>query len=94
MSQEPPKNLPQELKNNNINVLDYFNRLTNGLYFLWDEFRNGLVRYPTYTVAGVPDAAKHVRRIIYVSDETGGATLAFSDGTSWRRVQDRNVIST
>ncbi len=31
--------------------------------------------------------------VIYVSDETGGATMAFSDGTNWRRVQDRVVVS-
>jgi len=31
--------------------------------------------------------------MIYVSDESGGATLAFSDGLVWRRVQDRAVIS-
>jgi len=31
--------------------------------------------------------------VIYVSNETGGATLAFSDGTNWRRVQDRAVVS-
>ena len=30
---------------------------------------------------------------IYVSNEAGGATLAFSDGTNWRRVQDRAIIS-
>ena len=30
---------------------------------------------------------------VYVSDETGGATLAFSDGTNWRRVQDRAIVS-
>lgn len=47
----------------------------------------------TYTVATVPSASDYPRGIIYVSDETGGATIAFSDGTSWRRVQDRAVIS-
>lgn len=47
----------------------------------------------SYTVATVPAAATYPRGIIYVSNETGGATLAFSDGTNWRRVQDRNVIS-
>jgi hypothetical protein len=31
--------------------------------------------------------------MIYVSDETGGAVLAFSDGTNWRRVTDRNIVS-
>lgn len=47
----------------------------------------------SYTVAGVPDASLYTGHIIYVSNETGGATLAFSDGTDWRRVQDRAVIS-
>ena len=48
---------------------------------------------PTYTVATLPAAATYPRGVIYVSNETGGATLAFSDGTNWRRVQDRNVVS-
>lgn len=47
----------------------------------------------SYTVATVPDATLWDGSLIYVSDETGGATIAFSDGTSWRRAQDRVVIS-
>ena len=47
----------------------------------------------TYTVATLPTASSFTRGLIYVSDETGGATLAFSDGTNWRRVQDRAVVS-
>jgi hypothetical protein len=31
--------------------------------------------------------------MIFVSDETGGATMAFYDGTNWRRLQDRAIIS-
>lgn len=51
-------------------------------------------RVPSYTVASVPDAAKvGAGSIIFVSNEVGGAVLAFSDGTAWRRVTDRNVIS-
>ena len=46
---------------------------------------------PSYTVAGVP-AATTAGGIIYVSNETGGAVLAFSDGTNWRRVTDRAVL--
>lgn len=53
---------------------------------------NLIFQPPTYTVAGVPAAATYPRGVIYVSNETGGATLAFSDGTNWRRVQDRAVI--
>lgn len=46
-----------------------------------------------YTVTTLPDATTAEGAIIYVSDETGGPTLAFSDGTDWRRVQDRAVVS-
>jgi hypothetical protein len=31
--------------------------------------------------------------IASVSDETGGHTLAFFDGTDWRRAQDLTVVS-
>ena len=48
----------------------------------------------SYTVAGVPSAsATGAGTMIYVTDETGGAVPAFSDGTDWRRVTDRAVIS-
>lgn len=48
----------------------------------------------SYTVATVPSAATAgAGAIIYVSNETGGAVSAFSDGTNWRRVTDRAVIA-
>lgn len=31
--------------------------------------------------------------MIYVSNESGGATMAFYDGSNWRRIQDRQIIS-
>lgn len=43
--------------------------------------------------AALPSAATYVYGIIYVTDEAGGAVLAFSDGTNWRRVTDRAVVS-
>jgi len=42
------------------------------------------VRLPSYTVAGLPSAATHVRSIVYVSDGTTDHRLAISDGTNWR----------
>lgn len=48
---------------------------------------------PSFTVASAPDATKHTGSVVFVSNETGGATVAFSDGTNWRRVQDRAIIS-
>lgn len=46
-----------------------------------------------YTVATLPDAALNEGLQVYVSNEAGGATLAFSDATNWRRAQDRAVVS-
>ena len=48
---------------------------------------------PTYTVATMPAAATYPRGIIYVSNEAGGAVIAFSDATNWRRVTDRAIVS-
>lgn len=53
----------------------------------------GPIRMASYTVATVPTAGDYTQGLIYVSDESGGATPAFSDGTNWRRVADRAIIS-
>lgn len=54
----------------------------------------GSARLPSYTVASAPSASTHgAGAMIYVSNESGGAVPAFSDGSSWRRVTDRAVIS-
>lgn len=48
----------------------------------------------SYTVAGVPNASLvPPGSMIYISNEAGGAVPAFSDGTNWRRVTDRAIIS-
>ena len=47
----------------------------------------------SFTVATVPSATQP-GQMIYVTDETGGSTIAFSDGSNWRRIQDRAIIST
>lgn len=52
-----------------------------------------LFQAKSYTVVGLPAAATYPRGVIYVSNESGGAVLAFSDGTNWRRVTDRAVVS-
>lgn len=50
------------------------------------------VQLPSYVVADVP-VATTAAGMIFVSDETGGAVPAFSDGTNWRRVTDRAIVS-
>jgi len=46
----------------------------------------------SYKVDGLPSAAQP-GQMIYVSDETGGSVMAFSDGSNWRRITDRAVVS-
>lgn len=54
----------------------------------------GPLRLASYTVAGLPSASTTgAGSMIHVSDESGGAVIAFSDGASWRRVTDRAVVS-
>lgn len=54
----------------------------------------GTPRLPAFTVATLPSATSAgPGAIVYVSDEGGGATPAFSDGSSWRRYADRTVVS-
>lgn len=64
------------------------------------DFTNGPVFLPAFSVSRLPPASEHGKAssaggtyLIFVWDETGGPTLAFSDGTNWLRVQDRAVVS-
>lgn len=50
------------------------------------------VELPQFAKLNLPPATK-AARMIFVTDDVGGATPAFSDGTNWRRTSDRNVIS-
>ena len=54
---------------------------------------SGVAMLTTYTVATLPDASDYEGGMVYVSDETGGAVIVFSDGISWRRCTDRVVAS-
>jgi hypothetical protein len=54
----------------------------------------GPARVGNYAKAALPSAsASGAGAIIHVSDESGGAVLAFSDGAAWRRVTDRAIVS-
>lgn len=55
---------------------------------------NQWARVGTFTIATLPSAATAgAGATIYISDESGGAVLGFSDGSAWRRVTDRAVVS-
>lgn len=44
-------------------------------------------------VSTLPAASANIGRMYLVTNESGGSVPAFSDGTSWRRVTDRAVVS-
>ena len=55
---------------------------------------DGPVRVKSYAKAALPSASgAGAGAIAHVSDEAGGSVLAFSDGSNWRRVTDRAVVS-
>ena len=51
-----------------------------------------LIVFPSYTVDSLPPAFP-AAQLVYVSDEVGGAVMAFSDGTNWRRTTDRAIVT-
>ncbi len=56
-------------------------------------FRQGrAVEVASFEVGSLPSPSPP-GKIIFVSNETSGAVLAFSDGTDFRRVTDRAIVS-
>jgi hypothetical protein len=47
---------------------------------------------PSYTTSTLPSAAVP-GAMLYVTNETGGPVPAFADGTNWRRVTDRAIVT-
>ena len=52
---------------------------------------SGLPQLPSYTVATLPSTV--AGDLALCTDETGGATVVFYDGSNWRRMADRAVAS-
>jgi hypothetical protein len=68
-------------------------RLNTAVMHTGEVSMTGPISLVSFTVATLPPAASWTQGVVFVSNETGGATLAFSDGTNWRRVQDRAIVS-
>ncbi len=55
---------------------------------------DGALRVKSFAKAALPAAAgQGAGAVVFVPDEVGGATLAFSDGAAWRRVADLAVVA-
>lgn len=55
------------------------------------DLLDGPLLLKSFTVSTLPSAV--AIGLIFVTDETGGAVPAFSDGTDWRRTTDRAIVS-
>ena len=61
---------------------------------LWIRFLNGALHTPkSFFNANKPEASDVTAgKMIYVSDLGDGGSMAFSDGTNWRKVSDNTII--
>lgn len=53
----------------------------------------GVNTLSTVTVGTLPSALQAAPALIYVRDAAGGGIPCFSDGTNWRRVDTRGIVS-
>lgn len=91
VSANPPKPSGQDVTPFNYAVVSWLTSVITEIYqFL--SVKNP-TQFPVFTVSTLPDATEWAGAMIAVSDEVGGYTMAFSDGTNWRRVQDRAVVA-
>jgi hypothetical protein len=61
---------------------------------LWIRFLNGALHTPySYSNTGKPIASDFTPgKMIFISDLGVGGSMAFSDGTNWRKVSDNSII--
>lgn len=74
-------------------LLEELDKLSQSFSSLFDvlSFTEGL-SLPSFTVSTLPSASP-AGKLIYVSDETGGPTVAVSNGTNWLRIRDNVIVS-
>lgn len=73
-------------------ALDYMTMLVQQVL---DITRGGgtWLTLPTRTVATLPSALTAAPALLYVRDASGGGIPCFSDGTNWRRVDNREIVA-
>lgn len=67
----------------------------NAVTPIWAKWFDSIFRQayvvPSYAKADLPTGEQG--QLVFVTNEVGGAVLAFNDGTNWRRVTDRAIVS-
>jgi hypothetical protein len=74
---------------------------TSWINELFDRVGGGPFKIKGYSKTGLPIASEWANSsstnpftsLIWVYDEVGGATLAYSNGTVWKRVHDNTTVS-
>lgn len=92
----PPLRMPQDVREWAVELVGAIQGLLDGLSRSYQR-RGDAVELPSATVAELTaDPAKFrptlPSRMVYVIDDVGGPVVAFSDGTSWRRMTDGTVL--
>lgn len=76
-----------------IELQEHAQRLNTMLSADGTETPSAPVMFKSYLKTALPAAATYTGGMIFVTNDAGGSTPAFSDGTNWRRVADRAIIS-
>ena len=68
------------------------------IYTLYVRVKPGPLPVQGYAKINLPSASlwgngADLSALVFVNDEAGGKTLAFSDGTNWRRVTDNAIVT-
>jgi hypothetical protein len=87
----PPPNNLEDLNHYSWRswFMSVFNRIGRGPLGIQGYSKNSL---PSASEWGVT-TGDTFSSLIFVHDEAGGAVPCFSDGTNWRRVTDRAIVS-
>lgn len=74
-----------------MNWMNWIHRYSS----LWIRYLDERLNNPEeYGVATLPSPSDpSVRRFVYVTDDIGGQTPAYRDGTNWRRFSDGAIVS-
>lgn len=97
------------MRNKKVNLSPPPTSLDPGLPYQWitwieslyQRVGSGPFAIQGYLKSGLPDASKwfgsaqdnSFTGVIFVVDDSGGPTLAFSNGSNWLRIRDNSIIS-
>lgn len=95
ISSRPHYSIPiGTVEEGNVTIASEWQSYIDDLDFSINLFLGDSIALPQYTVANVPPVADNLLGIIGVTDEVGGATPAWSNGTNWLRFSDGAIITT